>query len=856
MKRDLVNKPYLIVTVIAILLILAAITLNFDRIYMTGKATKTSSSAIESITYAEDTVGFYRPKGYFYLKDYNSESAFASSGNVGGSTKEESYIIGDWDGDGYDNVGVWKKATSTFILAKRLPITSAEDVITFTIGTQYHLPIVGNWDNDAIEEAGLYRFISGTGGRFTLLNDNVGSVLSTRTFAGARAEDKPIVGDWNGDGVDDLGLFRKITSPNVQKFILLTNDPLDSTKLVSLIEIPLGLGSDDGKPLIGDWDGDNIDEVGLYKNSQATFYLDYDNNPSTPLKTVTFGRANNNDKPIVGDWNGDGKVTIGLHRDWGGSWYLSNSNEAPALDTIMIFGPNTGIIGISGKWKNCDVDNDGYYSGSCGGNDCDDNNPSLYPGVDYDDDTFTCENDCDDFSENVNPQVNEMCGDMIDNNCDGAIDNSCGSETCPDGFVRCAYNGAENFYQPQRCVINNGQGVYEDEGDPCTQTQCKVVNVLVDQQAHYISRIVCTNGVSIVGERTAISMWGKITFPDRVTSSDFAGVCVEILDRYYNIDTQTCPNLALQPGEKLVVEFDTSKSSDYHERVSLFIDSGGFIKCPLEICNNIVFGYGEFNYRHLSYEVHNPFTSSPMAKLTQGSGGSGGSGDELIVEYDCCGITDPPDECNAKLADWMEQAKSKVGCQGGQVCGNPYIQYQLPGLVLNDCVRQKCNPCPRGTVCDSEGKLCECTSASPCPDIQGSDQCTMDYDAHLVGSCYFNCMCKDWRNPYCTGMPGNRLCNDYRCDEEGNSEIKLCKGKPLCCPVGEHDMKTCECKAYRNCKPMAFPPRTCKIGQDGQIKCFCTGTYGPDPCELCGGDGWSGNCCYCKGSVGMCGVWK
>jgi hypothetical protein len=63
-----------------------------------------------------------------------------------------------------------------------------------------------------------------------------------------------------------------------------------------------------------------------------------------------------------------------------------------------------------------DYDDDGYVSDSCGGNDCLDSNPNVYP--------TNPNTDCN--CEDPWPRGRlEICGDGVDNDCDGTIDEGC-----------------------------------------------------------------------------------------------------------------------------------------------------------------------------------------------------------------------------------------------------------------------------------------------------------------------------------------------------------------------------------------------------------------------------------------------
>jgi large repetitive protein len=89
-----------------------------------------------------------------------------------------------------------------------------------------------------------------------------------------------------------------------------------------------------------------------------------------------------------------------------------------------------------------DVDGDGYTSVPCGGDDCDDDDPAVNPGVDVDLDGFDACADCDDLEPTVNSAATEVC-DSVDNNCDGSTDDvdadgdgdppiACGGTDCDD----------------------------------------------------------------------------------------------------------------------------------------------------------------------------------------------------------------------------------------------------------------------------------------------------------------------------------------------------------------------------------------------------------------------------------------
>jgi hypothetical protein len=167
---------------------------------------------------------------------------------------------------------------------------SSGAVTSFWYGNPGDLPIAGDWNGDGVATPGLYRQSDGF---FYSRNSNSTGIADAECFAG-NPEDVPVVGDWDGDGDDNLGIYR----PSEQKFYLFTITCTGSPMGAAQIEFLFGNPGD--KPIAGDWDGDGIDEPGLHRESTGFFY--WRNTLDTGIASGEIFFGDPGDKFASGDW--------------------------------------------------------------------------------------------------------------------------------------------------------------------------------------------------------------------------------------------------------------------------------------------------------------------------------------------------------------------------------------------------------------------------------------------------------------------------------------------------------------------------------------------------------------------------
>lgn len=195
----------------------------------------------------------------------------------------------------------------------------AENV--FSLGLPGDVPLVGDWNGDGIDTPGIFR-----GGHWHLSDDH--NDTAERVFSFGLPGDIPLAGDWNGDGRDTPAVFRGGQWHLNNGF----DGAADDT-------IHFGVAGD--LPLVGDWNGDRHDTPAIVRGGIWHLNNGYD---STADDFLAYGLPN--DLPVPGDWNGDGVDTPGVYR--GGIWHLNDNFDSVADDRLAFGLP--GDIPMPGDW--------------------------------------------------------------------------------------------------------------------------------------------------------------------------------------------------------------------------------------------------------------------------------------------------------------------------------------------------------------------------------------------------------------------------------------------------------------------------------------------------------------------------
>jgi subtilisin family serine protease len=235
----------------------------------------------------------------------------------------------DLDGDGRTDFALYRPDSNgagqgTWYILNTNGGTNAQQLF----GLSTDLPVPGDYNGDGVSEIAVFR---GSEGAWYI---SQGSAQSFSRVQWGMNGDVPVPADYDGDGRTDIAVWRPASGT---WYILQTSDgALHSTQF----------GTNGDKVVPGDYDGDGKTDVAVFRPSSGNWYALQSSNAS--LLTVQWGQST--DKPVQGYYDADSKLDIAVWRPSTGVWHILKSTTNFTTSDAIQWGA-TGDVPVQGDYE-------------------------------------------------------------------------------------------------------------------------------------------------------------------------------------------------------------------------------------------------------------------------------------------------------------------------------------------------------------------------------------------------------------------------------------------------------------------------------------------------------------------------
>ena len=206
-------------------------------------------------------------------------------------------------------------------------IPASGATISGTSVTGRFVVATGDYDADGVSDVGVFRPSSS---QWIIQGSTAGTMMRTH----GNSDDFVSPGDYNGDGRTDWAVFR----PSDGRWYITYNGVTGSAVY------SWGMSGD--IPVPGDYNDDGITDPAVFRPSDGKWYIRLSGGG-----TLTFSWGLPGDVPVPGDYNGDGFVDPAVFRPSDNRWYIRYNGLTGAGSFRVYSWGNPGDIPVNGDFN-------------------------------------------------------------------------------------------------------------------------------------------------------------------------------------------------------------------------------------------------------------------------------------------------------------------------------------------------------------------------------------------------------------------------------------------------------------------------------------------------------------------------
>lgn len=204
-------------------------------------------------------------------------------------------LAGDYDGDGQDDITIFRASNSTFYTIHTGTLTMRIEQFGQT-GDDAR--VVEDYDGDGRDDLAVYR--PGSPGTWYY---KTASSVTFNSVPWGDTGDLPAAGDYDGDGVADFVVWRRLSGS--QQFW---------KRLATGEQSTIVFGTDHEGIAPGDYDGDGKTDLCVFKTSGGFYVWDFEPSGTAGVTVVSDTWGIPGDIVVPGDYDGDGKSDYAIWR--------------------------------------------------------------------------------------------------------------------------------------------------------------------------------------------------------------------------------------------------------------------------------------------------------------------------------------------------------------------------------------------------------------------------------------------------------------------------------------------------------------------------------------------------------------